>query len=92
MNKANIQGKTIEDGDYVIVDPTDKNIKDMDYVLSIIDDASNVKKITFDPDHNQIILSSESTNSYPPIYLHESEAAKFLVNGKIVQVIKKPKM
>lgn len=91
MNRANIDGKSIEDSDYVIVDPNENNISNDDYVLSVIDDVANVKKITFDPDHDQIVLSSESSNSYPPIYLHGSEASKYLVNGKIIQVIKRPK-
>lgn len=89
MNKANIDGKNIEENDYVIVDPKDINIRNNDYVLSIIDDVANIKKITFDPDHDQIVLVSESSNTYPPIYLHSSEAGKYLVNGKVVQVIKK---
>lgn len=88
MNRASVDGKSIEDGDYVIVDPTDGSIENNDYVLSIIDDVANVKKIEFDPAHSQIVLSSESSNAYPPIYIHESEAGKYLVNGKVVQVIK----
>lgn len=92
MNQANIDGKTIEDGDYVIIDMKDKDINNNDYVLSVIDDVANIKKITFDPDHNQIILSSESTNAYPPIYLHRSELTKYLANGKVIQVIKKSRV
>jgi SOS-response transcriptional repressor LexA len=92
MNNANIGGKGIDDGDYVIVDPTDVDIKDNDYVLSIIDDTANIKKIKFDRDHDQIILCSESTYSYPPIYIHCNEASKYLVNGRIVQVMKNSKI
>lgn len=88
MNNANIDGKSIDDGDFVIVDPEDRNIKNNDYVLSIIDDVANIKKMTLDHDHNQIILSSESTNFYPPIFIEASEAAKYIVNGKVIQVIK----
>jgi SOS-response transcriptional repressor LexA len=88
MDGSNIDGKNIEDGDYVIIDPNDKNINDNDYVLSIIDGTVNIKKITFDRDHNQIMLFSESTNFYPSIYLNISEASKYLVDGKIIQVIK----
>ena len=88
MNKANIDGKSIEEGDYVIVDPVDKNIRSNDYVLSIIDDMANIKKISIDQKNEQIVLLSESSNPYPPIFLHESDASKFLVNGKVIQVIK----
>jgi len=88
MNKANIEGKGIEDGDYVIIDPVDKNIKSGDYVLSVIDYVASIKKIMIDTNNDQVILFSESTSSFPPIYIHRSEAPKFLVNGKVIQVIK----
>ena len=91
MNNANIDGKTIEDGDYVIIDASDKNIRTNDYVLSIIDDVANIKKIIIDYVHSQITLKSESTFHYPDIYIDESEAQKFLVNGKVIRVIKQPK-
>lgn len=91
MNKANIDGKSIENGDYVIVDSKDKNIKNNDYVLSIIDDVANIKKVLIDKANKQIILFSESTNLYPAIYIDISETSKYLVNGKIIQVIKNPK-
>lgn len=91
MNKANINGKSINDGDYVIIDSKEKNVRTHDYVLSIIDDVANIKKVFFDKNNKQIILFSESTHSYPPIYIDTSEAAKYLVNGKVIQIIKNPK-
>ena len=91
MNSANINGKNIEEGDYVIIDPNDKNISTNDYVLSIIDEMANIKKIRIDQEHNQITLFSESTYSYPAIYIDESESAKFFVSGKVIQVIKELK-
>lgn len=91
MNLANINGKVIEDGDIVIIDPNDKDVKSGDFVLSIIDDVANIKKVIFDFDHEQIILQSVSTYNYPPIYIHSNEADKYIVNGKVVQVIKSPK-
>lgn len=92
MNRANIDGKTIEEGDLVIVDPEDKNIGSNDYVLSIIDGMANIKKIVMDFSHEQLVLLSESSYFYPAIYIHLNEADKFLVNGKIIQVIKRHKM
>lgn len=88
MNKSNIEGRNIEDGDYVIIDAMDKNIRSNDYVLSIIDEMANIKKIIIDKEHSQICLISESTNQYPPIYIDESEASKYFVSGKVIQVIK----
>ena len=88
MNQANIDGKAIDEGDLVIVDPSDLDIRTNDYVLSIIDDVANIKRIVIDREHDQIKLISESTNYYPPIYLSANESSKFIVNGKIIQVIK----
>ena len=90
MNQANIDGRNIEDGDYVIIDTADKNIRSNDYVLSVIDETANIKKIIIDQQHRQVCLISESTNQYPPIYIDESEASKHFVSGKVIQVIKHP--
>jgi SOS-response transcriptional repressor LexA len=92
MNNANIDGRNIEDGDYVIIDSSDKNVRSNDYVLSIIDDVANIKKIIIDRNNCQIALVSESTYQYPNIYIEESEAAKYLISGKVIQVIKHPKV
>lgn len=88
MNQANINGRNIEDGDYVIIDATDKNVTSNDYVLSVIDEIANIKKIIIDHQNSQVCLVSESSNQYPPIYIHESEATKYFVSGKVIQVIK----
>src|SRR3989338_11611831 len=45
MNRANVGGKTIEEGDFVIVDRTDRKPRDGDYVLSIIGGQANIKKL-----------------------------------------------
>lgn len=88
MNRANIQGKNIEDGDYVIVDGEQRNPQNRDYVISVIDSVCNIKKFIRDDKHNQIILQSESTQDFPPIVIHPEEV-EYFVTGKVVQVIKK---
>lgn len=92
MNRATINGENIEDGDYVIVDSTDRNPKDGDYVVSVIDEMANIKRFYKDKKHNQIILVSESTAPYQPIYIHEEDMESYAVAGKVLQVIKKPKI
>lgn len=89
MNRAKIKDKYIEDGDYVIVDADDKNVKNGDVVLSIIDGMANIKKFFMDRQNQQVVLMSESTKDFPPIYIHAAD--NFMINGKVVQVIKKPK-
>lgn len=89
MNKANINGNNIEDGDYVIIDKNIISPKSGDYILSIIDNMANIKRYFIDKENNQIILMSESTKNYPPIYISEND--NFVINGKVIQIIKKPK-
>ncbi len=87
MNKSNVKNKKIENGDYVIVDSKIKNPNNNDYVVSVIDEAANIKKFIRDDRHQQIILLSESTEQFPPIYIHPTET-QYMVSGKVVDVIK----
>lgn len=89
MNKASINGLTIEDGDYLLIDSEYKSPKNGDVVLSIIDDMANIKKYVWDETNNQVVLVSQSTRDIPPIYIHEDDS--FMINGRVIQVIKKPK-
>src|SRR3989344_3436490 len=91
MNKANINGEFIDDGDYVVVDPRCRALKNGDYVLSIIDNVANIKRYFNDKENKRIILMSESSASFSPIFIHYQDMDNFLVNGKVIQVIKKPK-
>ena len=89
MNRATVDGQRIEDGDYLIIDADDRSPKSGDIVLSVIDEMANIKKFLWDEDNGQIVLVSESTKDIPPIFIHEDDS--FMINGKVVQVIKKPK-
>jgi SOS-response transcriptional repressor LexA len=89
MNKSVVNGNTIEDGDYLIIDSSDTSPSSGDVVLSVIDEMANIKKYVWDEENNQIVLVSESTKDIPPIYIHEDDS--FMINGKVIQVIKKPK-
>ncbi|HMP67490.1 MAG TPA: S24 family peptidase [Candidatus Paceibacterota bacterium] len=89
MNNASIDGKNIEDGDYLIIDSDSTDPKNGDIVLSVIDDMANIKKYVWDDENNQVVLVSESTKDIPPIYIHEDDS--FMINGKVIQIIKRPK-
>ncbi|MDP3993445.1 MAG: S24 family peptidase [bacterium] len=89
MNKANIKGQSIQDGDYVIVDSEDKTPGNKDYIVSIIDNTANIKKIFIDQKRQEVVLSSESTQDFPPIYIHPNEVS-YHCAGKVIQVVKKP--
>ncbi len=88
MNSSDVNGATIDDGDFVIVDPEDRNPRNGDYVLSIIDNCANVKRYFTDENNHQILLKSESTANYPPIFIHESDNPDFFINGKVIWVLK----
>lgn len=91
MNNANVNGKTIDDGDYVLVDSSYRNPQNGDYVVSIIDGMANIKRFYQDEENQQILLLSESTNKYPPIFISLNEAGEYLVSGRVIQVIKNQK-
>lgn len=85
MNMARINGENIEENDYVIVDGDHRNPVIGDYILSIINNCANIKKYARTKDGN-IALLSESESKYAPIYISEND--DFIVNGKVIQVIK----
>lgn len=87
MNRAEINGKTIEDGDYMIVDRKSLNARTGDVVLAIIDNKATVKRFLDDRQNGQIVLKADSSFDYEPIYLHADD--EFDISGKIIAVIKK---
>ncbi|PIX92737.1 hypothetical protein COX73_02505 [bacterium (Candidatus Gribaldobacteria) CG_4_10_14_0_2_um_filter_36_18] len=87
MNKANINGKNIENDDFVIVDAEQKSPEPGQYIVSIIDEMANIKKFVPDTQNKRIVLKSESTNEYLPIFIHEED--KYEISGRVVGVIKK---
>lgn len=92
MNHADINGKSIEDGDYVIVDSSYNNPENGHYVVSLIDGMANIKRFFKDEKNSQIVLAPESTKNYSPIYIGLDEIDNYRICGKVLQVIKKPKL
>lgn len=88
MNRALINGKTIEDGDYMIVDNQALDAKTGDVVLAIIDNKATVKRFIDDRQNGQIVLKADSSFDYEPIFLHPED--EFSINGKVIGIIKKP--
>jgi len=83
-NSMNRARKPINDGDYVLIDPEHTSPSNGDYILSIIDGLANIKR--FEYEDNRILLLSDSTSPYPPIIISTED--NYLINGKIVEVIK----
>jgi len=88
MNRAAIKGSPINEGDYVLVDQ-DEQVKDGDYVLSIIDGLANIKRLGIDLQQQQFVLFSESSTQRAPIVI-DPEDRDYYINGKVIRVIKAP--
>jgi SOS-response transcriptional repressor LexA len=90
MNRAKVNGtKSIDDGDFVLVDGKARNPEPNSYVLAVTDGVANVKKYSRSDD-GQIALVSESTEEFSPIYIHPEDNPEFFINGKVLDVFKKP--
>jgi len=88
MNRAKINGKNLEAGDFVLIDSTYRTPRSGDYVLSVIDDCANLKKFQRDSKTGDVLLISESNNpKHKPIYISSED--DFMVNGKIIGVLKR---
>lgn len=88
MNRAIIMSKGIDDGDFVVVDQSKKTPRDGECVVVIRDNTANIKRIYFDHEEEVIVLRSESTRDYGPIYVSPNDEWDGLVSGTVVQVIK----
>ena len=88
MNQAKVHGATIDNGDYLIVDGEDREPRDGDVVLSVIDGSANVKRFHIDKTHRQVVLTSDSSEDFAPIYVGADD--DFFINGKVIEVIKRP--
>jgi repressor LexA len=87
MNRAEVEtGKTIESGDFVLVDSEQKSYRNGDIVVAVIDGLATIKRYRYEKENQQIVLEADSTEKYLPIFLHEGD--DFLLNGKVVGIIK----
>ncbi len=88
MNRAKVDGKNLEEGDFVLIDPEYKAPRNGDYVLSVLDGCANLKKFQRDQKTGDIQLLSESKNSkHKPIFISSED--DYMINGKIIGVLKK---
>lgn len=91
MNKANIGGQEVNDGDFVLVDSSKKAQQSNEYVVVVDNGMANIKKIVFDRENQQIILLSESSYDFAPIYIHSEDMQEGLISGTVIQVIRNPR-
>lgn len=89
MDRANINGKSIQDSDYVLVRKCDiSEVSDGDYVVSIFDNLANIKRLHIDKVHERIVLLSESHSIRPPIIIAAEDMDYYDIVGEVVDVIK----
>lgn len=91
MNRASVNGKSINDGDFVVVDGKERQPKNGSYVLAVAGGNANVKKFHRGAD-GQVVLLSESSEDFPPIYVHPDDQLDFFINGRVIDVFKKPRV
>jgi repressor LexA len=86
MDLAEVEGKNIEEGSYLIVQKN-AEIKDGDVVVAIIENSATVKR--FKKGDGMITLYPESTNPLnQPIFLDKDTDVMF--NGKVIKVLENP--
>lgn len=88
LSEPKLENKTIDNGDYVVVEKTEE-ASSKDVVVSIIDGYANIKR--FFHQGNEIALLSESKHDLPPIFIHEDDADKYQIAGKVIKIIKQPR-
>jgi len=87
MNRYELNGKNIEENDYVLVDSSYKPSKeDRDVpVLAVIDGLATVKSLWYLSDKIGLFPKS-SKKEFRPIYLTEQD--DFIINGKVIEILK----
>lgn len=89
MNRAKVNNKNIENGDYIIIEKKDDySPGDGDIVVSNIGGLANIKRLRRDNARQRVLLLSESyrQKDFAPIIISAKD--DFAVEGQVVDVIK----
>ncbi len=86
MNKARVNGKTIQSGDFILVDSTWKHYNNGDRVLVVINGMATVKTYRTVDGKNIVLLPESTDKKHKPIFLTEED--DFVINGKVIDVLK----
>lgn len=86
MNKARVNGKTIQNGDFILVDSTWKHYNNGDRVLVVINGMATVKTYRTVDGKNIVLLPESTDQKHKPIFLTEED--DFVINGKVIDVLK----
>jgi SOS-response transcriptional repressor LexA len=89
MNQANINGNAIEDGDLIVVRKSEwGEANSDDYIVSLIGDYANIKRLKIDRPNHRLILMSESSEDHTPIVIADEDLSYYLILGKVSSVVK----
>ena len=89
MARANINGQSIDDGDFVLVESKDWSVAyNGDYIVSIIEGMANIKKFFRDETNERVLLMSETFDESPPIIIANEDLENYKIAGKVIEVIK----
>lgn len=88
MDLANINGKYIEDGDFVLIDSTHSHYRGdgRERVLAIVDGLATIKKYKLVSEDRIVLLPESTDKTHKPIYLTAED--EFIINGLVVDVLK----
>lgn len=86
MNKARINNKNIQSGDFILVDGSSKEYKSGDKVLVVINGLATVKTFRTVDGKNIVLLPESTDKNHRPIFLTEDD--DFVINGKVIDVLK----
>lgn len=86
MNKADVNGKTIQNGDFILVDSSWKHYDNGDKVLVAIDGLATVKTYRTVDGRNIVLLPESTDKKHKPIFLTDDD--DFVINGKVIDVLK----
>ena len=89
MNKCIVDGKYIEDGDFVVIDKNATNVQNNEIILAIVDGCATIKRFKRTLMGEVVLLPDSSNPIHQPIYIHESDS--FFINGKVINVLKAAK-
>lgn len=88
MNKAIIRDKKIKNGDYIIINPNDKDYRNNDRVLIVIDGLATAKKFKKIDKRTIGLFPESSDQKYKPIYITLKDES--IICGKIIDIFPGP--
>ena len=85
MDRANINGKSINNGDIVLIKKENREPANGEYILSVVDKKANIKKFFRDKKNKQILLLSESSEDIDPITISKND--DYILGGFVLDVV-----